>query len=194
MKLHFSSAQWMLGSPIYQKFYWLYCYCTFYVCNQARCFWHEGMVYHPNKEESNKFCHESLACKMGWYSARIRSTLPEALLDRCSFHFLVPCRTSAQLKIHSVICKTFSNENLQSHLWALVVTVQRISRVPYRQFKIYRFVAELLVYHSGVHYRREQEEFLVPRISGFVNGYRRLYFDLWRRHLHVIAYFCPNGY
>lgn len=100
MKLHFSFAQWMLDSPIYQKFYWLYCYCTFYVCNQARCFWHEGMVYHPNKEESNKFCHESLACKMGWYSARIRSTLPEALLDRCSFHFLVPCRTSAQLKIH----------------------------------------------------------------------------------------------
>lgn len=82
----------------------------------------------------------------------------------------------------------------QSYLRAFVVTVQRVSRVSYRQFEVYRFVTEFLVYHSGVHYRCKEEEFLVPRVSGFVYRYRGFDFDLRRCHLYVIAYFCPNSY
>lgn len=76
----------------------------------------------------------------------------------------------------------------------LIMSIDRIPRIPNRNLKIDGFVAVSLVDHRSVHNRGEQKKLLVFGVGRFVDGHCRLHVDRGRRQVDVVGDLCADGH
>lgn len=68
---------------------------------------------------------------------------------------------------------------------ALVVAIQRVSRIPHTQFKIHLFIVQLLVEHRSLEDGGEQEELFIFAVGRLGDGKRLLQFDWWTDAINI---------